>query len=298
LPDRLPDVGAPSAAITPAPVRAAPADAAAPAVPGRLPGASGGLRNDPFTLGVDPRLMPGTAATSVAGRLPAAEFGPATAGLSLNEVTLFEYDDAGPTEFLKGHVLAADLRLKLGDDTVLLEYARSTTERYGALLDGPAGDAFKATYERALTNDLSVDLGFHRLSSKFTPFSDMFPGELAADMYGLRAGLALNTGGLGLRSHATVYRPEGQRVGFANRIDTELRYQFNDNFQLDLGYVTATRRRLTNLEDALLQQYTAGFQYGASDTFWTSIRLQVESDQSQGGTAYDHVIGASLGLGF
>ena len=297
LPQRLPDLRAPAPAVS-APRRTPGAEQIVRPAPRGAISRHSALADDPFTMDSDPRLMPGRSANVIGGRLPAGELGPASAGLSLNQVTWFEYDDDGPTEFLKGQVLAADLRLKLGDNSVLLEYARSAQERFGALFDADAGDAFKATYARELSNHLSVDLGFHRLSSRFTPFSEMFQGTAASDMYGLRAGLAIDTGGLGIQSHATVYRPEGQRVGYANRFDTEMSYQVADNFTLDLGYMAANRRRLHNLEDALLQQFTAGIEIGASDRFRAELNYRFDSDQSGGETSHDHVIGASLGLGF
>lgn len=259
---------------------------------------SSALRDDPFALGTETLVVPGGGGTSTGGRLPLPALGMASAGVSLREVALFEYDDAGPSEFLKGHVLAADLRLRMGDNSVLLEYARSASDRFGALFGGEAGDAFKATYERELTRHLSVDLGIHRLSSQFTPFSEMFAGQSSPDVYGVRAGLALATGDFGLQSHATVYRPEGEKVGYANRFDTAMSYRVNDHFQLGLGFMTSTRRRLSNLEDAMLRQVTASLDYGLSDSLRTSINLQLDSDQSGGTTTSDQYIGASLGLGF
>jgi len=247
-------------AAPPAPSQSAPPVEVRPSVPERSRPVSGALRDDPFALRSETWLVPGGGGASSGGRWPLAGIGPASAGISLSDVALFEYDEDGPTEFLKGQVLAADLRLKMGDNSVLLEYARSASERVGTLFEGPAGDAFKATYERELSRHLSVEIGLHRLSSRFTPFSDVFAGVASPDVYGVRAGLALETGDFGLASHATVYRPEGQRVGYANRFDTAMRYRVNDEFQLDFGFMTATRRRLSNLEDAMLRQITAGFQ--------------------------------------
>jgi len=255
-------------------------------------------RDDPFVVREDSFLVPGGGGSSVGRRLALPGFGPASAGLSLSQVALFEYDEDGPTDFLKGHVLAADLRLRMGDNSVLLEYARSASERFGALFEGQAGDAFKATYEREVTRNLSFDVGLHRLSSKFTPFSDVFGGAASPDVYGVRAGVAYDAGRFGVRSHATVYRPEGERVGYANLFDAAMRYRVNDNFQLGVGFMTSTRRRLHNLEDAMLRQVNASLEYGFSDTVWASMKVTIDSDESGGSSSSDQYIGASLGLGF
>ncbi len=296
LPQHAPRRAAPGA--VDAPVLPAPSpSAAAPLTPTTAVATSGSLAvESSITTLPGPGL--GTA-EAFGARWTPGRLGPAEAGVSVREVKLFESDGDGPVEFLSGHVLAADLRLKLGDNSVLLEYARSVNERLGSLVDPADGAAFRASFAQRLNDRLTIDLGFRRLSPGFAPYVTAFSLAEAPSLYGVEAGLVWSGNRLGVTSRGSVFRPEGQRVGYANRFEAEMGYRITRDWRLHLGYQTSTRRRLASIEDLWLNSLTAGLSFGSQGPVRADLSYRFDITDSPYETDRSgHTFGASLGLGF
>ncbi|MCC7492105.1 MAG: hypothetical protein IT204_07170 [Fimbriimonadaceae bacterium] len=241
----------------------------------------------------------GRTASDAGGRLSAFRIGPAEAGVSLNQIRLFDRDDAGDRLFLQGHVLAADLRLALGDNRVLVEYARSVEEQLGQLTPEPLGAAFRASFYRQLGDSLALDLGFRRLTGSYLPFALPFGSAGTQSLAGVEGGMALSSSLWHLNARASVLWPQGERRGYANSLDALVNYRLADTWSVSLGYQTASRRRLTDVEDLWLNTVSAGLRFQASDRLSAEINYRFDiTDRPDRGDRDGHTVGASLGLGF
>ncbi|NUP99831.1 MAG: hypothetical protein HUU35_08245, partial [Armatimonadetes bacterium] len=238
-----------------------------------------------------------TFAESLGARLTAARVGPLETGVTVSQISLFEANAEGQQEFRKGHVLAADLRLRLGDQSVWLEYLSSMGEEVSRRLDEEAGRAFQATFVKQFGDHLKLDLGYRRLSAGFVPFDSLLTGLEAPDLYGVQAGVAYRSSRFDIRSSGSVYRPEGQPVGYANQFGATMGYRWTDRWRVTLGYQGVNRRRLANLDDMWRNSFTGGISYGSSARLRADLSYRYDTSDVEQEPA-GHTIGASLGLGF
>ncbi len=228
-----------------------------------------------------------------------ATVGPVEAGFGLGGIRFFERGSDGQRRFVKGHVLNADLRLRMGDDSVLFEYARSLGDRVGAQYGAEAARAFRASYEHRFGDSLTVDVGFRRLSRSYAAL-DGFASRGVADLMGIEAGLDWRGERLGVSSRGTLLVPEGVGGGWTNRFGATMDWQVNDRWRLSLGYQSDLRRRLANLEDSWMQSLSWGVAYGRDLRLKAQLNYRFDSSGESRGPAGvgEHTIGASLGLGF
>lgn len=275
-----------------------------------VPGLAPPLRSDPLSVSVrqgrlelgagqEPLPWSADARREQIGARLSADLGAAEAGLSWREQAVLTTDDP-LRPLLSGRILAADLRLRLGDQSVLVEYARGLAERRdGWLAERAQGQSIRAGYERALGSDWQLDLAFSRLTAAQTLFSRFSSGQPLPDLYGLEAGVAWHQGGWDVTSSAAVYRPEGEQVGYLNQLGTEVRYTPFRGLSLRLGYETSVQRRLRGLEDAWRDYVRAQIVYELSDSLRANLTYQGQFG-SPGSPQRDanHVFGASLGIGF
>ncbi len=286
----------------PAALREAPPPALVPALApsgvsvGPAPGATG------LTLHTRREPVAGTAARygeDVGARLSTGRIGPAEAGLSWTDKRVFDLTAQGPSELLGGQVLAADLRLSLGDHSVLLEYARSMSDEMTSLLGDDAGRAFAATFMEQVGDHLKLDLGFRRLSSSFSPLAEVSGGARLPDLYGVEARVAWHGDRLGFESGGSVFRPEGTQVGYTKVIDASLGYRIARDWRVKVGFQTMARRRLAQLEDAAFNTLTTSLTFGGARSVRADLVYRFDTnDLEQGDRLGGHTVGGSLGLGF
>lgn len=262
-----------------------------------------GITADTGSLGLTATLGDGpgldTTSTEFGGRFKTGLFGRSEAGLSIAETQVLEYDRYGPNKLMDGYVLGADLRLRLGDDSVVLEYYRSLAQRYVDDWSDVAGQGYKASYLRQLGNSLKLDVGYSRMSSGLTLLKSPFVGELSPDLHGVEAGLEWNRDGFGIESRAAVYQPADEPTGYINQLGTGMRIGPYRQLQLSLFYQTTNRKRLVNLADAWDNLLEARLVYGVADWLHADFGYRYEVSERQGSRAdNEHVLGASLGLDF
>ncbi len=261
-----------------------------------------GLRADSggFSLTAGAEPLPwtlGGVSEEVGASLTAGLVGPLEGTVSWQSRELM--DELGYGQSLSGHIVAADLRLRLGDQSVLVEYARSLMARRDGWRDEmERGQSIRAGYSRMFGSDLELDLAFRHLTSGFALLGGLGDFEEYPDLYGLEAGLSWRGNGFGVLSSAAVFRPEDQQVGYLNQLGTEVFYQPSSSWRLGLSYQTSLRRRLIGLEDAWRGYVRAQVVYELSDRMRADLSYHRRTSDLTAPGGAEHVIGASLGIGF
>jgi hypothetical protein len=248
-----------------------------------------------------PRL-PWVAPAQPGASLSTELLGSGRAGLSVRPLTMVERDELGPSRLRHGHVLAADLRMRMGDNSVILEYARSLVESEFAVdADDQQGQDLQAGFLHELSDRLSVDLGYRRMSASFAPVASLLPADDGAPLHGVQAGLRWQGLRWGLAGRAAVYKPEGAPIGYMDQFGAQATYAPADSLQLSVLYQTTNRRRLANLEDAWRNYLNARVEYGMSRNLRADLSYKFDSGQqptSGRQQPLEHAVGVSLGLSF
>jgi len=236
-------------------------------------------------------------------RVRADLLGPASAGVAVRNWQAVEYDQRGPSRLLNGHVLAADLRLKMGDSSVLVEYGRSLFEqRFGALMSEEVGAQLKARFLATLYDRLTVDVGYGRMTRGFAPFASLMTRDGDALLSGLHGGLRFAGRKWDVAGRALYAWPDGTRdSGDLYNFGARARYRPWDTLSLKVGYETSARRTLLNLDSVWRDFVNAEAMYAVTDQLRAEVAYRFDTGPQRLGSSVDqseHSLGVSLGMSF
>jgi len=244
-----------------------------------------------------PRLTDSISPLAFAAAEPRAD------GLSMTYQPIVARDPLGPSSLLNGQVFAADLRLRMGDTSVLVEYGRSLfDQRLGSAVSPEEGARLRTSFETALTDRLSLDLGYNRLSGNYRLFTALTPVSGDGALSGLQAGVSYQGRRWHLFGGATVLAPEHELNGFYNIVGGQITYQANSAWSLAFGYQSNMRRSLATFEDAWRNFYNAKVAYALNQALRADLLYRYDTGEQRGpgvspGSS-EHFGGVSLSVGF
>jgi hypothetical protein len=206
----------------------------------------------------------------------------------------------GPSGLFGGHVMAADLRLRLGDTSVLVDYAESLfDQRFGHLVPQEVGRQLKAGL-RADLGRLNVDLRYGRMMGDAAALSGL-PSGGGGPLTGLEAGAGWTGDNFGLRTGVSLYRPDTSDNGYLSKMGMQITYSPLSSVQLGVAYQTSARRGLANLDDCWRNLVDAQVVYVVSSTLRANLNYRFDTGEQTTTTTpgpEEHQVGVSLGLTF
>ncbi len=244
-----------------------------------------------------PGLGSGSAASGNAASRNAAS------GLTMSYQPIVARDPLGPSSLLAGQVFAADLRLRMGDTSVLVEYGRSLFEqRLGSQVSPEEGARLRTSFETALSDRLSIDLGYNRLSGNYRLFTALTPGADDGALSGLQAGVSWESRRWRLFGGATVLAPEHDVNSLYNMVGGQVTYRPTASWSVALGYQSNMRRSLASFEDTWRSFYDAKVAYALNQALRADLLYRFDTGEQHGSVlspgSGEHFGGLSLSVGF
>ncbi|MBI5830864.1 MAG: hypothetical protein HZB16_00955 [Armatimonadetes bacterium] len=242
-------------------------------------------------------------ADSVSPMAPTSVDRTPASGLSMSYQPIVARDPMGPSSLLSGQVFAADLRLRMGDTSVLIEYGRSLfDQRLGAAVTPEEGARLRTSFETALTDRLSLDLGYNRLSGNYRLFTALTPGLGDGALSGLQAGVSWAGRRWHLFGGATVLAPEHELNSFYNIVGGQVTYNPTASWSVAFGYQSNMRRSLASFEDTWRSFYNAKVAYALNQALRADLLYRFDTGEQRGNGltpgSGEHFGGVSLSVGF